>query len=75
MKRSFVPHATHAEAEGAIVAALREDGARAEVEVARVVADSVVHRRGPIVAAGTRTDHLCEIAEALRTAEARNREE
>ena len=65
--------ATHAEAVGAIDVAQREDVARVEVEVARAAVASVVRRRGPIVAAGTRTDHLCAIAEALRRAEARNR--
>ena len=73
MKLSFVPHAPHAEAESATTAVHRADVARVEVEVDRVVAASVARRRGPIVAAGTRTDHLCAIAEALRRAEARNR--
>lgn len=75
MKRSFIPHATHAEAVGAIAEVQRVDVARVEVEVARVVVASGVRRRGPIVAAGTRTDHLCAIAEALRRAEARSRQE
>lgn len=75
MKLSFIPHAPHAEAVGAIEVVQRVDEARAEVEVDRVVAASVARRRGPIVAAGTRTDHLCAIAEALRRAEARNRQE
>lgn len=62
MKWSFIPHATHAEAEGAIVAALREDGARAEVEVARETVASVARQRCPIVAAGARVGQLAELA-------------
>lgn len=50
MKLSFIPHAPHAEGEGAIVVAQRVDDARVEVEVARAVAASVVRQRGPIVA-------------------------
>lgn len=71
MKRSFVPHATHAEAEGAIVAALREDGARAEVEVVREAVASVARQRCPIVAAGARAGQLAELA----TFQARSRQE
>ena len=71
MKLSFVPHATHAEAEGAIAVAQRADVARVEVEVARVVEASVVRRRGPIVAGETRVGQLA----ATAVAQARSRQE
>ena len=70
MKLSFIPHAPHAEAAGAIVAAQRVDVARAEVEVARAVEASVVRRRGPIVAVGARVGQLA----ATVAAQARSRE-
>lgn len=64
-------YATHAEAAGAIVAVQRVDAARVEVEAARVVAASVVRRRGPIVAAGARVGQLA----ATAVAQARSRQE
>lgn len=67
MKLSFIPHATHAEAVGAIVAAQRVDVARVEVEVARVAVASVVRRRGTIVAVGALA--------AIAAAQARSRQE
>lgn len=67
MKLSFIPHATHAEAAGAIVVVQRVDEARAEVEVARAVVASVVRRRGTIVAVG-------QLA-AIAAAQARSRQE
>lgn len=70
MRRSFIPHATHAEAVGAIVVVQRVDVARVEVEVARVVVASVVRRRGPIVAVGARVGQLA----AIVVAQARSRE-
>ena len=71
MKRSFIPHATHAEAVGAKVVVQRVDVARAEVEVARAVVASVVRRRGPIVAEGAREGQLA----AIDVAQARSRKE
>lgn len=71
MKRSFIPHATHAEAVGATAVEQRVDVARVEVEVARAVVASVVRRRGPIVAVGARVGQLAAIAEA----QARSRQE
>lgn len=71
MRRSFIPHATHAEAVGAIVEVQRVDVARVEVEVARDVAASVVRRRGPIVAVGARVGQLA----ATAVAQARSRQE
>lgn len=71
MKRSFVPHAPHAEAVGATVVVQRVDVARVEVEVARVVVASVVRRRGPIAAAGARVGQLA----AKVVAQARSRQE
>ena len=62
MKLSFIPHATHAEAVGAIAAVRRVDVARVEVEDARVVVASVVRRRGPIVAVRARAGQLAAIA-------------
>ena len=62
MKLSFIPHATHAEAVGAIVGVQRVDGARGEVEAARAVVASVERRRGPIVAVGARVGQLAELA-------------
>jgi len=64
-------YTTHAEAAGAIAVVQRVDVARVEVEAARVVAASVVRRRGPIVAAGARVGQLAAIAVAL----ARSRQE
>lgn len=71
MKLSFVPHATHAEAVGAIAVVQRVDVARVEVEVARAVVASVVRRRGPIVAEGARVGQLA----ATVGAQARSRQE
>lgn len=71
MKRSFIPHATHAEAVGATVVVQRADAARAEGEAARVAATSVVRRRGPIVAARARVGQLA----ATVAAQARSRQE
>lgn len=62
MKRSFIPHATHAEAVGAIAAEQRVDVAREEVEVARETVASVARQRCPIVAAGARVGQLAELA-------------
>lgn len=70
MKRSFIPHAPHAEAVGVIVVVQRAEVARVEVEVARAAAASVVQRRGPIVAVGARESQLAAIA----AAQARSRE-
>lgn len=70
MKRSFIPHAPHAEAVGAIAVVQRADVARAEAEAARVAA-SVARRRGPIVAVGARAGQLAAIA----VAQARSRQE
>lgn len=64
-------YTTHAEAVGAKAAAQRVDVARAEVEVARVVAASVVRRQGPIVAVGARVGQLA----AIVVAQARSRQE
>lgn len=71
MKLSFIPHAPHAEAEGATASVQRVDVARAEGEVARVAAASVVRRRGPIVAVGAREGQLA----AIVVAQARSRQE
>ena len=71
MKRSFIPHAPHAEAAGATAVAQRADAARVEVEVARAVVASVARRRGPIVAEGARVGQLAAIA----VAQARSRQE
>lgn len=71
MKRSFIPHAPHAEAVGATVDVQRVDAARVEVEVARVAVASVVRRREPIVAVGARAGQLVAIA----VAQARSRQE
>lgn len=71
MKRSFVPHATHAEAVGAMAAAQRGDAARVEVEAARVAVASVVRRRGLIVAVRARVGQLA----AIVAAQARSRQE
>lgn len=70
MKRSFIPHAPHAEAVGATVAVQRADVARVEAEAARVVVAPVARRRGPIVAVGARESQLAAIA----AAQARSRE-
>lgn len=71
MKLSFIPHATHAEAVGAIAAVRRVDVARVEAEVAREVEATVVRRRGPIVAEGARVGQLA----AIVVAQARSRQE
>ena len=71
MKLSFIPHAPHAEAEGATVVAQWVDVARVEAEGARAVVASVVRRRGPIVAVGARAGQLAAIA----VAQARSRQE
>lgn len=71
MKLSFIPHATHVEAVGAIVGVRRVDAARVKAEVSRVAAASVVRRRGPIVAVGARVGQLA----ATVAAQARSRQE
>ena len=71
MKRSFIPHAPHAEAVGATAVEQRVDVARGEVEVARAVEASVARRRGPLVAVGARAGQLAAIA----VAQTRSRQE
>lgn len=71
MKRSFIPHATHAEAVGATVVVQRADAARVEAEAARETVASVARRRGPIVAVGARAGQLAAIA----VAQTRSRQE
>ena len=68
---SFIPHATHAEAVGAIAVVQRVDEAREEEEAARVAVASVVRRRGPIVAVVARVGQLA----ATVGAQARSRKE
>lgn len=58
MKRSFVPHAPHAEAVGAIIEIRRGDVVRDEIETAHVFVGFVVRQRGPIVAVEARVDQL-----------------
>lgn len=71
MKLSFIPHATHAEAVGALAAVQWVDAARVEVKADRVVVAFGFRRRGPIEAIGVRVEQLSD----NETAHTRSRQE